>query len=72
VRGQCPRTTADTAAARLAPLSRAAILTGSTHLTAQKRRTVVPDDILLAIDQGTSSTRAIGFSAAGDVLAVAQ
>jgi glycerol kinase len=32
----------------------------------------VPDDILLAIDQGTSSTRAIGFSAAGDVLAVEQ
>ena len=32
----------------------------------------MPDDILLAIDQGTSSTRAIGFSAAGDVLAVEQ
>ncbi len=29
-------------------------------------------DILLAIDQGTSSTRAIGFSAAGDVAAVEQ
>ncbi|MHB8476046.1 MAG: FGGY family carbohydrate kinase, partial [Steroidobacteraceae bacterium] len=29
-------------------------------------------DILLAIDQGTSSTRVIGFSAAGDVLAVEQ
>jgi glycerol kinase len=32
----------------------------------------VPDDILLAIDQGTSSTRAIGFSAAGEVMAVEQ
>jgi len=32
----------------------------------------VPDDILLAIDQGTSSTRVIGFSAAGDVAAVEQ
>jgi glycerol kinase len=32
----------------------------------------VSDDILLAIDQGTSSTRAIGFSAAGDVAAVEQ
>jgi glycerol kinase len=32
----------------------------------------VADDILLAIDQGTSSTRAIGFSAAGDVAAVEQ
>ncbi len=30
------------------------------------------DDILLAIDQGTSSTRSIGFSAGGDVLAVEQ
>ena len=30
------------------------------------------DDILLAIDQGTSSTRAIGFSAAGDAVAVEQ
>jgi glycerol kinase len=30
------------------------------------------DDILLAIDQGTSSTRAIGFTAAGDVVAVEQ
>ena len=32
----------------------------------------MPDDILLAIDQGTSSTRAIGFSAAGAGLAVEQ
>jgi glycerol kinase len=32
----------------------------------------VTDDILLAIDQGTSSTRAIGFSAAGDIVAVEQ
>ena len=32
----------------------------------------MPDDILLAIDQGTSSTRAIGFSAAGEVMAVEQ
>ncbi len=32
----------------------------------------MPDDILLAIDQGTSSTRTIGFSPAGDVLAVEQ
>ncbi len=30
------------------------------------------DDILIAIDQGTSSTRTIGFSAAGDVMAVEQ
>ena len=29
-------------------------------------------DILLAIDQGTSSTRSIGFSAAGEVMAVEQ
>ena len=32
----------------------------------------MPDDILLAIDQGTSSTRTIGFSASGEVLAVEQ
>jgi glycerol kinase len=32
----------------------------------------VANDTLLAIDQGTSSTRAIGFSAQGDVLAVEQ
>jgi glycerol kinase len=32
----------------------------------------VADDTLLAIDQGTSSTRAIGFSVTGDVLAVEQ
>jgi glycerol kinase len=32
----------------------------------------VADDVLLTIDQGTSSTRAIGFSAAGDVVAVEQ
>jgi glycerol kinase len=32
----------------------------------------VAEDILLAIDQGTSSTRAIGFSAAGDVVATEQ
>ena len=32
----------------------------------------MPDETLLAIDQGTSSTRAIGFSAAGDVVAVEQ
>jgi len=32
----------------------------------------VTDDILLAIDQGTSSTRAIAFSAGGEVLAVEQ
>jgi glycerol kinase len=32
----------------------------------------VADDILLAIDQGTSSTRAIGFSTAGDVVAEEQ
>ena len=30
------------------------------------------DDILLAIDQGTSSTRAIGFSTTGDVVATEQ
>ena len=30
------------------------------------------DDMLLAIDQGTSSTRAIGFSVAGDVVASEQ
>src|SRR5882672_6506256 len=30
------------------------------------------DDTLLAIDQGTSSTRAIGFSATGEVMAVEQ
>ena len=29
-------------------------------------------DILLAIDQGTSSSRAIGFSATGDLIAMAQ
>jgi glycerol kinase len=29
-------------------------------------------DVLLAIDQGTSSSRAIGFSAAGDMLAIEQ
>src|ERR1035437_4772551 len=33
-----------------------------------RRRIAVSDDILLAIDQGTSSTRAIGFSAIGDVV----
>jgi glycerol kinase len=32
----------------------------------------VAQDILLAIDQGTSSSRAIGFSAAGDMLAIEQ
>ena len=32
----------------------------------------MPDDILLAIDQGTSSTRTIGFSAAGEVVAAEQ
>jgi glycerol kinase len=32
----------------------------------------VADDTLLAIDQGTSSTRTIGFSAQGEVLAVEQ
>jgi glycerol kinase len=32
----------------------------------------VADDILLAIDQGTSSTRAMAFSAAGDAIAVDQ
>ena len=32
----------------------------------------MPDDILLAIDQGTSSTRTIGFSAAGEAIAVEQ
>jgi glycerol kinase len=32
----------------------------------------VADDILLAIDQGTSSTRAIGLSVTGDVVAVEQ
>jgi glycerol kinase len=32
----------------------------------------VAKDILLAIDQGTSSSRAIGFSAAGEVLAIEQ
>jgi glycerol kinase len=32
----------------------------------------VADDMLLAIDQGTSSTRAIGFSVAGDVVASEQ
>jgi len=32
----------------------------------------VADDILLAIDQGTSSTRAIGFSTAGNVVAEEQ
>ena len=30
------------------------------------------DDVLLAIDQGTSSSRAIGFSAAGEMLAIEQ
>src|SRR5271170_6063707 len=30
------------------------------------------DDILLAIDQGTSSSRAIGFSASGEMIAVEQ
>jgi glycerol kinase len=30
------------------------------------------DDVLLAIDQGTSSSRAIGFSAAGEMIAVEQ
>jgi glycerol kinase len=29
-------------------------------------------DVLLAIDQGTSSSRAIGFSAAGELLAIEQ
>ncbi len=29
-------------------------------------------DVLLAIDQGTSSSRAIGFSATGEMLAVEQ
>jgi glycerol kinase len=33
---------------------------------------LLPQDVLLAIDQGTSSSRAIGFSAAGDMLAVEQ
>jgi glycerol kinase len=37
-----------------------------------RRRIAVADDILLAIDQGTSSTRAIGFSAIGDVVAMEQ
>ncbi len=32
----------------------------------------MPQDILLAIDQGTSSSRAIGFSVAGDMLAIEQ
>jgi glycerol kinase len=32
----------------------------------------VSQDILLAIDQGTSSSRAIGFSSAGDMLAIEQ
>ena len=32
----------------------------------------VADDVLLAIDQGTSSTRAIGFSVTGDVVATEQ
>jgi glycerol kinase len=32
----------------------------------------VADDILLAIDQGTSSTRAVGLSVTGDVVAVEQ
>ncbi len=32
----------------------------------------MPKDILLAIDQGTSSSRAIGFSAEGEMLAVEQ
>src|ERR1700693_480155 len=36
------------------------------------KKMIRTDDVLLAIDQGTSSTRAIGFSAAGDVLAVEQ
>jgi len=35
-------------------------------------RLKVSQDILLAIDQGTSSSRAIGFSAAGDLLAIEQ
>src|SRR5580700_7771037 len=30
------------------------------------------DDILLAIDQGTSSSRAIGFSASGEMIALEQ
>ena len=34
--------------------------------------TLLPQDVLLAIDQGTSSSRAIGFSAAGDMLAIEQ
>jgi glycerol kinase len=37
-----------------------------------RRRIAVADDILLAIDQGTSSTRAIGFSAIGDVVVMEQ
>jgi len=32
----------------------------------------MPQDVLLAIDQGTSSSRAIGFSAAGEMLAIEQ
>ncbi len=36
------------------------------------KSSAVTDDILLAIDQGTSSTRAIGFSATGDVVSVEQ
>lgn len=36
------------------------------------RRAPMPQDILLAIDQGTSSTRAIGFSAAGEAIATEQ
>ena len=32
----------------------------------------MPDEILLAIDQGTSSTRTIGFSAGGDIVAADQ
>jgi glycerol kinase len=35
-------------------------------------RLKVSQDILLAIDQGTSSSRAIGFSTAGDMLAIEQ
>jgi glycerol kinase len=66
VRGQCPRTVPDTLAF-LRTLGGAICPAAPSSYSA-----AVPDDILLAIDQGTSSTRTIGFSTAGEVLAVEQ
>ena len=56
--------------ARFAPHRPAAILAGPTTALLDAMNPI--GDILQAIDQGTSSTRAIAFSPAGDVVAVEQ